>query len=146
MNDVTLIGNITKDVEVQYTESKIPVSRFTVAINNGKNDKGEDRPADFINCVIWEKQAENMAKYTKKGSKVAVKGRIKNDNYDDGNGVRHYRTYVLANRVMFLDSKSSGQPLPTAPDYIANHSEESIDDPYQNFSNSVEIGPEDLPF
>ena len=71
---------------------------------------------------------------------------IKNDNYDDGNGVRHYRTYVLANRVMFLDSKSSGQPLPTAPDYIANHSEESIDDPYQNFSNSVEIGPEDLPF
>jgi len=147
MNDVTLIGNLTRDIEVRYTQTNKAVGQFTVAINNGKNKDGEDRPADFINCVIWETQAENMQKYTHKGSKVAVKGSIKNDNYEDEQGNKKYRTYVLASRVMFLDSNNNSKPLPTEPDYLKEQeSSKQDEDPYQAFGNEFTLSPDDLPF
>ena len=103
---------------------------------------------DFINCVIWETQAENMKKYTKKGSKVLVKGSIKNDNYEDEQGNKKYRTYVLCSRVIFLDKKSE-KPLPTDPENFGSSPDsqsESVSDPYADFANEVTISADDLPF
>lgn len=148
MNDVTLIGNLTREIEVRYTQTKKAVGQFTVAINNGKNKDGKELDADFINCVIWETQAENMQKYTKKGSKVAVKGSIKNDNYEDEQGNKKYRTYVLCSRVIFLDKKSE-KPLPTEPENFGSSPDsqsESISDPYAEFGNEVVLNEDDLPF
>lgn len=146
MNDVTLIGNLTRDIEVRYTQTNKAVGQFTIAVNNGKTKDGKELEADFINCVIWETQAENMKKYTKKGSKVAVKGSIKNDNYEDEQGNKKYRTYVLCSRVMFLDSKSE-RPLPTDPANLNNTSKaEPANDPYAEFGNALELSASDLPF
>ena len=148
MNDVTLIGNLTREIEVRYTQTKKAVGQFTVAINNGKNKDGKELEPDFINCVIWETQAENMQKYTKKGSKVAVKGSIKNDNYEDEQGNKKYRTYVLCSRVIFLDKKSE-KPLPTEPENFGSSpvsQTESVSDPYAEFGNEVVLNADDLPF
>lgn len=153
MNKVILIGNLTRDIEVRYTQSNIPVGQFTVAINNGKDEQGNRRPADFINCVIWEKQAENMKKYTQKGSMVAVEGRIKNDNYEDEQGNKKYRTYVLVSRVIFLKDPNKA-PLPTEPDYVKNQSSaenfanslQTSADPYEAFGQEFELSEDQLPF
>lgn len=152
MNEVILYGNLTRDIEVRYTQTNKAVGQFTVAINNGKDKDGNNRPADFINCVIWETQAENMQKYTHKGSKVLVKGSIKNDNYEDEQGNKKYRTYVLASRVVFGDSQNSGQPLPTEPDYLKekeNTQQTTVpeeNDPYKQFGEEITLNSDDLPF
>lgn len=140
MNKAILIGRLTKDAELRYTQSNIACATFDLAINNGKNENGEDRKADFIRCVVWEKQAENMAKYTHKGSQVAIEGSIKTDSYDDEQGNKKYRTYVLARRIMFLDSKRTEEPLPEEPSYL-NQKEET--DPFQQMA---EINNDDMPW
>lgn len=140
MNKAILIGRLTKDAELRYTQTNIPCATFDLAINNGKNENGEDRKADFIRCVVWEKQAENMAKYTHKGSQVAIEGSIKTDSYDDEQGNKKYRTYVLARRIMFLDSKRTEEPLPEEPSYL-NQKEET--DPFQQMA---EINNDDMPW
>ena len=150
MNEVTLIGNLTRDIDVRYTQSNKAVGQFCLAINNGKDAQGNDKPADFINCVIWENQAENMQKYTKKGSTVAVKGRIRNDNYEDESGNKKYRTYVLVSRVMFLKSPN-GTPLPSEPDYLNSAentagSAENSADPFASFDEEIALSDDDLPF
>lgn len=133
MNKVFLIGRLTKDVELRYTQSQTACATFDLAISNGKDEQGNDRKADFIRCVIWEKQAENMTKYTHKGSQVAIEGSIKTDSYNDEQGNKKYRTYVLAKRVMFLDSKRTEEPLPEEPAYL-NKKEDN--DPFQQIETS----------
>ena len=146
MNDVTLIGNLTRDIEVRYTQTNKAVGQFTIAVNNGKTKDGKELETDFINCVIWEMQAENMKKYTHKGSRVAVKGSIKNDNYEDEQGNKKYRTYVLCNRVMFLDSKNE-RPLPSEPANLNSAPKaEPAQDPYQDFGNEIALDESQLPF
>lgn len=153
MNKAIILGNLTREVDVRYTQSNKAVGQFTVAVNNGKDQDGNKRPAEFINCVVWENQAENMKKYTHKGSKVIVEGSIKNDNYEDEQGNKKYRTYVLASRVLFLDTKSSEQPLPTEPDFyqsgsnnVENVQPSVAPDPYQEFADEVILNSDDLPF
>ena len=133
MNKVFLIGRLTKEVELRYTQSQTACATFDLAISNGKDEQGNDRKADFIRCVIWEKQAENMTKYTHKGSQVAIEGSIKTDSYNDEQGNKKYRTYVLAKRVMFLDSKRTEEPLPEEPAYL-NKKEDN--DPFQQAETS----------
>lgn len=148
MNKAIIIGNLTRDIEVRYTQSNKAVGEFTVAVNNGKTADGNEIEPDFINCVIWNEQAENMTKFTSKGSKVAVEGRIKVDNWDDEQGIKHYRTYVLASRVMFLNSKSN-KPLPTDPNPgvpAPSNNAPQTSDPYAEFANENEIDPSQFPF
>ena len=133
LNKVILIGRLTKEVELRYTQSQTACATFDLAISNGKDEQGNDRKADFIRCVIWEKQAENMTKYTHKGSQIAIEGSIKTDSYNDEQGNKKYRTYVLAKRVMFLDSKRTEEPLPEEPSYL-NKKEET--DPFQQADTS----------
>ena len=157
MNKVILIGRMTRDIEVRYTQSNTPVGQFSIAIDNGKDDQWNDRPADFINCVIWETQAENMKKYTGKGWLICVEGRIKNDNYEDKDGNKKYRTYVLVSRVMFLKEPNKA-PLPTEPDYLKNQNSaekspentaaslQNTVDPYEEFGKEFDLSEDELPF
>lgn len=151
MNNVSLIGRITKDIELRSTESGIQVVRTSIAINNGKNEKGEDRPADFPTIYVYEKQAENLNKFCKKGSLIAVTGRLKTRSWDKEDGSKAYETYVRANTIQFLDSKpKEGVPMPE-PEY-ATSNEEPADIPqnyksqYDDLGSDVKLEDNDLPF
>lgn len=109
MNSVNLTGRMVRDAELKFTPSGKAIAGFTVAVNRGFKDKetGEST-ADFIKCTIWDKQAESLAQYTKKGSQVAVEGSIRTGSYEK-DGKKVYTTEVQATRVEFLDSKSTKQ-------------------------------------
>lgn len=109
MNKAILIGRLTKEPETRYTQTNnIQVTSFTLAVNRRFAKEGEQQ-ADFINIVAWNKTAEFVSKYFRKGQQVAVVGRIQTRNYDDNNGVKHYVTEVIAEEVYFADSKKEGQ-------------------------------------
>lgn len=103
MNSVTLIGNLTKDIEVRYTtgEKQMAVAHFSLAINSGYGDK---KRVDYPNIVVFGKTAENCEKFLKKGSKCAVRGRLQTGSYEGKNG-KVYTTDVIADEVEFLSSK-----------------------------------------
>lgn len=105
MNKVILIGRITKDPELRNTPTGVSVVSFTVAVNRTYQDKNGERQADFINCIAWRSQAENLARFIKKGALIAVDGSIQTRSYDDQNGVRRYATEVIVSQVTFLESK-----------------------------------------
>lgn len=102
-NKATLIGRLVRDAELKYTQNGKGVASFTIATDDGY---GENKTTDFIKVICWEKTAENVAKFTKKGSLVLVEGRIKTGSYDR-DGVKVYTTDIQASRVVFLDSKSN---------------------------------------
>lgn len=105
INNVVLIGRLTKDSELRYTSSGKAVVSFTLAVErNFKNANGE-KEADFIPCVQWGKGAEFTAQYTQKGSLVAVEGRIQTRTYDTNDGQRRWVTEVVAENVRFLERK-----------------------------------------
>ena len=109
MNKVVLMGRLTKDPETRYTQTNnIQVTSFTLAVNRRFTKDGEQQ-ADFINIVTWNKIAEFVSKYFRKGQQVGVIGRIQTRNYDDDKGVKHYITEVIAEEVYFADSKKEGQ-------------------------------------
>lgn len=105
INQVTLVGRLTKDPEIKYTQEGQAVANVTLAVSrNYKNTNGEYE-ADFVNCTLWRKTAENTANYCKRGSVIGVTGRIQTRNYE-ANGKRVYVTEVIAESVKFLGSKS----------------------------------------
>lgn len=113
MNNVQLYGRITADPDVRYTQSKKAVCSFTLAVNRQKRDE-----ADFIRCQAWEKVAENLGKYVKKGDRLIVNGSITTGSYEK-NGQKVYTTDVIARTVQFLDMhkqdggfKEVNEPLP----------------------------------
>ena len=109
MNKVFLIGRLTRDPELRYTGSNTPVATFSLAVNRNFSNQNGEREADFINIVVWRKQAENVAKYCTKGSLVAVEGRIQTRSYDHQDGSKRYVTEVIAEEVEFLSSKPQGE-------------------------------------
>ena len=149
MNKVLLIGRLTRDPELRYTSNNIACVEVDIAINNGKNDNGEERPADFIRVVFWNRLAENLSKFQHKGSLIAVEGQIKIQSWDDDNGKKRYKTYVLVRNMEFLESKKSEVPLPEEPDYLK--SPQNDVDPYVEMAKQVSIDDypvdsDDLPF
>lgn len=103
LNKIILIGRLTRDVELRYTESGKAVANFTLAVDRPfKNQQGE-KEADFIRTVVWGKQAENCANYIGKGRLVAVSGRLQIRSYEGKDGQRRYITEVVAEEVRFLD-------------------------------------------
>ncbi|MCO4636149.1 single-strand DNA-binding protein [Streptococcus infantarius subsp. infantarius] len=107
INNVVLVGRMTRDAELRYTPSNQAVATFTLAVNrNFKNQNGE-READFINCVIWRQQAENLANWAKKGTLVGVTGRIQTRNYENQQGQRVYVTEVIADNFQILESRAT---------------------------------------
>lgn len=146
MNNVSIIGRITKDIELRATTSGLPAVSMFIAINNGKDKDGNERPADFPKIYVYDKQAENVNEYCHKGSLVGITGRIKTRTWDKEDGTKGYETYILASRVQFLDTKvSKGAGIPE-PDYVPSKEEKEENDPFADFGESVEISDDDLPF
>ena len=106
MNKVILMGRLTRDVDVRYTQTTNKlVANFSLAVNRRIVKQGEERQADFFNIVAWGKTGEFCSKYFKKGQQVGVIGRLETRNWDDDNGQKHYATDVIAEEVYFADSK-----------------------------------------
>lgn len=106
MNKVILIGRLCADPEFRQTTSGIPVCRFRIAVNRPKR-KDADQEADFINCTAWRATAEFISRYFTKGSKIVVEGQLRNNDYTDNNGVKHYGMDVLIDSVEFGESKAA---------------------------------------
>lgn len=151
MNQVTLIGRIVKDLELVDVGDKQKLD-FTLAVNTKVKGK-----ADFISCTAWGKTAEIMAKYLNKGSQVCVYGEIKNNNYEDSKGVKHYGMKVQVNSIEFIGSKndveSDESESPSYPKDIPAEKPSPYDympkpepSPFENVSNHNGIIDDDLPF
>ena len=106
MNKVILIGRLTKDPELKKTNSGLSYVQFNLAVNRNYTNKSGEKQADFINCVTWRTQADNLVKYIKKGGLIGIEGEIQTRTYDDKNGIKKYITEVLCNSIEFLESKS----------------------------------------
>lgn len=107
INNVVLVGRMTRDAELRYTPNNQAVATFSLAVNrNFKNQAGE-READFINIVIWRQQAENLANWAKKGTLLGITGRIQTRNYDNAQGQRVYVTEVVADNFQILESRAT---------------------------------------
>lgn len=153
MNKVMLIGRITRDPELRYTSSNIPSVRFTLAVNRPFENQNGERETDFINIVVWRKQAENVKKYVSKGSLVAVEGRIQTGSYEK-DGQRVYTTDVVADNVQFLESKSQSQnrmqddvtPSDFAFNNDSNQTTDMSEEVFADFGDSIEISDDDIAF
>jgi len=108
INSVVLVGRITKSPELKSTQSNISFTNFTLAVNRQFTSQNGEQEVDFIQCIAWRKQAENMAQYLHKGSLIGVLGRIQTRTYEADNGTR-YITEVVCDNVQFLESKSERQ-------------------------------------
>lgn len=109
LNRVVLVGRLTKDPDLRYTQTGVAVANFTVAVNRPFTNQQGNREADFINCVVWRRPAENLANYMKKGSMVGVDGRLQTRNFEGQDGKMVYMTEVVADSVQFLETKASNQ-------------------------------------
>ncbi|MBF0780331.1 MULTISPECIES: single-stranded DNA-binding protein [unclassified Granulicatella] len=107
MNVVSLVGRLTRDVELRYTPNGTAYGRFTLAVNRRVTNQNGVREADFISCIVWNKAAENLANYTRKGSQIGIQGRIQTGSYDNQQGQKVYTTDVVVENFDFLESKSS---------------------------------------
>lgn len=163
INNVVLVGRMTRDAELRYTPSNQAVATFTLAVNrNFKNQNGE-READFINVVIWRQQAENLANWAKKGALIGVTGRIQTRSYDNQQGQRVYVTEVVAESFQLLESRtardgqgggySAGNSFAGSNDYNSPYQAPAQSTP--NFAreespfganNPMDISDDDLPF
>lgn len=106
MNKVTLLGRLTKDVEVRYTNSNMAIAAFTLAVPRQYKKEGEDRQCDFITCKAFSKSAEFIQKYFSKGSMLGIVGRIQTGSYDKDDGTRVYTTDVIVEETHFAGSKN----------------------------------------
>lgn len=139
MNRVILVGRITKDPEVKMTQSNIAVASFTLAVNRQFADQSGERQADFIQCVVWRKQAENLARFVKKGALLGIEGRIQTRQYEAENGMR-YVTEVLCDSIQFLESRSESSETPYKEDDSSADNEEFYE------TSKQLAAEEDLPF
>ena len=158
MNKVFLIGRLTRDPELRYTGNNTAVASFSIAVNRNFTNQPGEREADFINIVVWRKQAENVKNYLTQGSQVAIDGRIQTRSYDDQDGKKRYVTEVVADNVEFLGSKgsnsqgnnntSSPNAEPTPYDFGGSEpSTTAVDsNPFADFGSSIEISDDELPF
>lgn len=172
INRVVLVGRLTRDPELRYTANGIAVTTFTLAVNRTFTNQQGEREADFINCVVWRKAAENVANYLKKGSLAGVDGRIQTRSYENNEGRRVYVTEVVADSVQFLEPKGAtarggfeqqGGFYQNGPQGFPSHpnqpSEQGFghssgdqegfpanDDPFANDGKPIDIDDDDLPF
>ena len=138
MNKVILVGRITRDPELRTLTSGSSVVNFTIAVGRpvGQNSEQGGNNADFINCVIWNKQAENLAKYVKSGQLIGVEGRIQTRNYE-ANGVTRYITEVLCDNVQFLETKNDSARI--------QQDDEEVEE--DSFAGKIKnVDDNDLPF
>lgn len=167
INRVVLVGRLTRNPELKYTTNGIANLRFSLAVNRSYSGPNGERQADFINCVAWRGQAENMAKFLQKGALIGVEGRIETGSYQTQDGSTRYTTDVICDSVQFLESKKNGQQGQNHQEAGMQQAQQpTFDSPYsqpgtnpfdQNFSippgyvpgsqnSNININDDDLPF
>ena len=152
MNKVVLIGRLTKDPELRYTPSNVPTTTFSLAVNRNFTNQNGVREADFINIVVWRKQAETAKKYLSKGSLIAIEGRIQTRNYDGADGKKVYVTEVVADNFEFLESKGQRANNNIETYQTETYENEDMpttnvsDEPYIDFGDTIEISDDDIAF
>ncbi|MDN2613324.1 single-stranded DNA-binding protein [Apilactobacillus sp. EABW-1NA] len=137
INRTILTGRLTKDAELRYSQSGNAVANFTLAVNRAFTNQQGEREADFINCVIWRKSAENFANFTRKGSLVGIDGRIQTRNYENQQGQRVYVTEVVVENFALLEPRQENH---------VQQSQQNNMSPFGNQSDQVNITDDDLPF
>ena len=168
MNRVILIGRLTRDPELKRTNSGVAVVQFTLAVNRDYASSNGERQADFISCVVWRTQAENLSKYMHKGSQIGIEGRIQIRSYQDQTGANKQATEVICDQIHFLEPKTNKEPeMPkvytgNCPDETpkSNNKEQfgyqeewkkqrewqNQNDPFANVNPQEKISDDDLPF
>lgn len=155
INNLTLVGRLTKDPDLKYTGSGTAVATFTLAVNRNFTNQSGEREADFINCVIWRKPAETLANYAKKGMLIGVTGRIQTRSYDNQQGQKVYVTEVIADNFQLLESKKADSSQNTQGSGVSNSQTNNYTRNQQNRNNvqsdpfgnsSIDIDSQDLPF
>ncbi|MBS4750344.1 single-stranded DNA-binding protein [Carnobacteriaceae bacterium zg-ZUI78] len=131
MNVVSLIGRLTKDIELRYTPKGTVYSRFTLAVNRRVPNQQGEKEADFVHCMIWNKGAEHLANYTHKGSQIGIQGRIQTGSHDNQQGQKVYTTDVIVERFDLLESSKTS---------------EQASGKQMNAFDDLDIPDEDLPF
>ncbi|UDM32166.1 single-stranded DNA-binding protein [Lentilactobacillus laojiaonis] len=163
INRAVLTGRLTRDVDLRYTQSGTAVGTFTLAVDRQFTNQQGEREADFINCVIWRKSAENFANFVHKGSLVGIDGRIQTRNYENQQGQRVYVTEVVVDSFTLLEprsqrdnqqgsgnnnfgqaSQSNGNNNPFETSNNSNNN--SAMDPFANSGDPIDISDDDLPF
>lgn len=133
INSVVLIGRLTRDIQVRYTQSEKAVGNFTLAINRRFKNQNGEYETDFIDCVVFGKQAETMAQYTKKGDLIGVEGSIQKRTYEDKEKNKHYITEIMVEKITFLQTNKKTETP-------------QQNDPYKDFGEIVENENFELPF
>lgn len=158
INRSVLVGRLTRDVDLRYTANGTAVATFTVAVNRQFTNANGEREADFINCVIWRKAAENFSNFTHKGSLVGIDGRIQTRNYENQQGQRVYVTEVVVENFALLEPKSANNNHPSQNNNIPNNNNSNgpaqpaanntaaNEDPFADNTQSIDISDDDLPF
>lgn len=135
LNRVVLTGRLTKDADLRYTSSGVANGSFSLAVNRSFTNANGDREADFINCVIWRKSAENFANFTHKGSLVGIDGRLQTRNYENQQGQRVYATEVVVDNFSLLEPRSSNDGQSAG-----------ATSPFKDTGSPIEVKPDELPF
>lgn len=139
MNSTNLVGRLTRDIEIRQTSNGKSVGSFTLAVN-GYNDN-----TDFIRCQVWEKRADNLAKFTHKGSQIGITGRISTGSYQNKDGKTVYTTDVVVNSFDLLDPKENKQDRPD-PYNPQNTDDGGVNDPFKDDSQQIDITDDMMPF
>ena len=158
MNRVTLVGRITRDPELRTSPSNVSFVAFAIAVNRvGVNNNGE-READFINCVAFNKQAENLARFIKKGTLLGVEGKLQTRRYQATDGSNRTATEVICDMVHFLENRNTTQggysdyssyeprPTQTYQQPVKQTPVVQSDNPFDDLKNQFDISDDDLPF
>ncbi len=154
MNVTTLVGRLTKEVELKYSANGTAVGNFTLAVNRSFTNQQGEREADFIQCVIWRKAAENLAQFTRKGSQIGIEGRIQTRNYENQQGTRVYVTEVVVNNFHLLEQKPADtggqqQPQPNSQQQSKNgynQPKNGGNSPFMDNGRPIDISSDELPF
>lgn len=147
INRVVLVGRLTKDPEFRTTPSGVYVATFTLAVNRNFKDKNGEQQADFINCVVFRKQAENVNNYLNKGSLAGIDGRLQSRSYENKEGQRVFVTEVVCDSVQFLESKNAQTSNNNQSNNEVQQREKALqsENPFNN-SNNFDMDTDDLPF
>lgn len=137
INNVTIVGRLTRDPELRYTPSNIAITTFNLAVNRNFKNQAGDREADFINCMIWRQQAENFANWVKKGNLVGITGRIQTRSYDNQQGQRVYVTEVVADTFQLLEKRDNSANQANIEDQMPASF---------GATNPLDISDDDMPF
>ncbi|MCV2505668.1 single-stranded DNA-binding protein [Melissococcus plutonius] len=161
INNVVLVGRLTKDPDLRYTSGDSAVATFTLAVNRSFKNQNGDREADFINCVIWRKPAETLANYAHKGTLLGIVGRIQTRFYDNQQGQRVYVTEVVCDNFQLLESKNARENqnkqdrdnlnkkesnyTQSGNNTLKTQNSKQLFNP-DNYGSAITIDEEDLPF